>query len=53
MAALDELYGLGFDHYRKLEDEVGRITPDDVQRVAAKYFQQPYALATVRPASHI
>jgi zinc protease len=53
MVALDELYGLGFDHYRKLEDEVGLVTPDDVQRVAAKYFQQPYALATVRPASHI
>jgi zinc protease len=53
MAALDELYGLGFDHYRKLEDEIRLITPDDVQRVAAKYFQQPYVLATVRPASKI
>ncbi|MDQ3198420.1 MAG: insulinase family protein [Verrucomicrobiota bacterium] len=50
MAALDELYGLGFDHYRKLEEEIALITVEDVQRVAAKYFQQPYVLATVRPA---
>ena len=53
MAALDELYGLGFDHYKRLEDEIKLITPDDVKRVAAKYFQQPYVLATVRPASKI
>ena len=25
--ALDELYGLGFDHYQKLEAEVEAITP--------------------------
>jgi zinc protease len=50
MAALDELYGLGFDHYKCLEDEIKLITPEDIKRVAAKYFQQPYVLATVRPA---
>ncbi|MGI8890590.1 MAG: M16 family metallopeptidase [Chthoniobacterales bacterium] len=49
MTALDELYGLGFDHYRKLEDEIQLITPQDIRRVAAKYFQQPYVIATVRP----
>ncbi|MEY2493862.1 MAG: zinc protease [Verrucomicrobiota bacterium] len=50
MAALDELYGLGFDHYKMLEREVEAITIEDVKRVAAKYFQnQPYVLATVRP----
>jgi zinc protease len=49
MAALDELYGLGFDHYRKLESEVESVTVEDVRKVAAKYFQQPYVLATVRP----
>ncbi len=51
MAALDELYGLGFDHDKKLEEEIERITADDIKRVAAEYFQQPYVLATVRPAS--
>jgi zinc protease len=50
MAALDELYGLGFDHYKTLEREVEAITLADVRRVAAKYFQnQPYVLALVRP----
>jgi zinc protease len=50
MTALDELYGLGFDHFKSLEQEVEAITSSDVKRVAAKYFQeQPYVLATVRP----
>ena len=50
MAALDELYGLGFAHYQTLEREVEAITLEDAKRVAAKYFQeQPYVLATVRP----
>ncbi|MEY2562550.1 MAG: zinc protease [Verrucomicrobiota bacterium] len=50
MAALDELYGLGFDHYRTLERDVEAVTIEDVKRVAAKYFQnQPYVLALVRP----
>ncbi len=49
MSALDELYGIGFDHYRKLEAEVEAVTAAEVRRVAAKYFAQPYVLATVRP----
>ncbi len=49
MAALDELYGLGFDHHQELEREVERVTVEEIRRVAAKYFQQPYVLATVRP----
>ena len=49
-AALDELYGLGFDHYKALEREVNAVSLDDIKRVAAKYFRdQPYVLATVRP----
>ena len=48
--ALDELYGLGFDHYKSLERDVEAVTLDDTKRVAAKYFRdQPYVLATVRP----
>jgi zinc protease len=50
MAALDELYGLGFAHYKTVEREVEVVTLEDVKRVAMKYFQkQPYVLATVRP----
>ena len=49
MAAFDELYGLGFDPYKKLEKEIELITVEDIQRVAAKYFQQPRVVAIVRP----
>jgi zinc protease len=50
MAALDELYGLGFAYYKAIERDVEAITLDDVKRAAAKYFQeQPYVLAIVRP----
>lgn len=50
MTALDELYGLGFDHHKALEREIEAVTCDEVKRVAAKYFgAQPYVLATVRP----
>jgi zinc protease len=48
--ALDELYGLGFDHYKSLEREVEAVTLDEIKQVAARYFRdQPYVLATVRP----
>ena len=54
MAALDELYGLGFDHYKTLEREVDAITMEDVRRVAAKYFlNQPFVLALVRPPGNL
>ena len=49
-AALDELYGLGFNHYKRLEREMEAVTLDDEKRVAAKYFlDQPYVLAVVQP----
>lgn len=48
--ALDELYGLGFNHYRDLETKVNGVSLDDIKRVAAKYLaKQPYVLAIVRP----
>ena len=51
--ALDELYGLGFDYYQRLEAEVEAVSLDEVKRVAAKYFQaQPCVIATVRPAEN-
>jgi zinc protease len=51
--ALDEIYGLGFDRYKRLEHDVNAVTLEDIKRVATKYFRdQPYALATVQsPAS--
>ena len=48
--ALDELYGLGFDYYKKIDRETEAVTLDQIKQVAAKYFRdQPYVLATVRP----
>ncbi len=48
--ALDELLGLGFNHYKSLEHDVEAVTLDDTKRVAGNYFrEQPYVLATVRP----
>src|SRR5438128_5821532 len=36
--ALDELYGLGFNHYKSLEHDVEAVTLEDIKRVAGKYF---------------
>jgi zinc protease len=48
--ALDEIYGLGFDNYKKLEPEIEAVTLDDIKKAAQKYFRdQPYVLAIVRP----
>lgn len=50
MTALDELYGLGYNHFKELEAKVNAVSIDDVKRVAANYFQgKPFVLATVRP----
>ena len=52
-SALDELYGLGFNHYKSLEHDVEAVTLEDIKRMAGKYFHdQPYVLATVRPPDH-
>lgn len=49
-AALDELYGLGFDHFRDLRQEVEAVTLEDVRQVAQKYFlNQHPVIAIVRP----
>jgi len=49
-SALDEIYGLGFDYYKKMDGDVEAVSLDEIKQVAAKYFRdQPYVLATVRP----
>ncbi len=49
-AAVDDLLGLGFDHYKELEPRLNAVTLADIKRVAEKYFgQQPYVLSIVRP----
>ena len=48
--SLDELYGLQFDHYQKYPEEIRKVSREDVNRVAKRYFNlEGYALAVIRP----
>ena len=49
--ALDELYGLGFNHYRQQRAEIDAVTIEEIREVAHRYFAaQPLFTAIVRPA---
>jgi zinc protease len=45
--ALDELFGLGADHYTKRKSEIEAVTLDDTKRVANKYLQQPGSVEVI------
>jgi zinc protease len=47
--ALDELYGLGANHYRSLRARVEAVTPEQVRDVCRRYFTQPSVSAIVTP----
>ncbi len=48
--SLDELYGLGFDHYQKYPREIEKVKKEDVDRVARKYLSlDSYVIAIIRP----
>ncbi len=47
-AALDELYGLGYDHYLEYPGRFAKVTRDDIVRVARKYFVR-WLLVETRP----
>jgi zinc protease len=48
--SLDELYGLGFDHYQRYSQEIQKVSKEDVHRVAKQYFNlEAYAIAIIRP----
>jgi zinc protease len=49
--ALDELYGLGYDHYRALRSRVQAVTLEQVRAVASRYFSQASITAVVRPVT--
>ena len=50
--SLDELYGLGFDHYQRFPQEIQKVTKEDVNRVTKEYFNlEAYAIAIIRPPS--
>lgn len=51
MVALDELYGLGYDCFKTMDDKYHAVTLDDVKRVANQYFNnKPYVVAIVTPS---
>lgn len=48
-AALDELYGLGYDHADRIEETMRALAPEDLRAVAQKYFSAAPVIAIVRP----
>jgi zinc protease len=49
--ALDELYGLGFDHYKAWRREIDAVSVGDIRRVAQQHFGDGLGLSAVaRPA---
>lgn len=48
-AALDELYGFGYDFRKNVEKLYKKVTPQDVNRVAAKYFGQGVVVTVTTP----
>jgi len=52
VVALDELYGLGYDFFKTMDEKYRAVTMADIKRVADEYFDnKPHAVAIVRPAT--
>jgi zinc protease len=50
LMSLDELYGLGFNHYEGYAEGIRKVSKEEVNQVAKKYFNlDGYALAIIRP----
>jgi len=49
-AALDELYGLGYDFPDKFADRIRKVSKDDILHVARKYFRN-YVLTVLSPTA--
>jgi len=48
-AAVDELYGLGYDNDKSYDQRISKVTVQDVQDLVKKYFKNPI-IATSAPA---
>lgn len=52
IVALDELYGLGYDFFKTMEERYRAVTAEDIKRVAAAYFAgKPRAVVLVTPSA--
>ena len=50
MVGLDELYGLGYNFFKTMDDKYRAVTLDDIKRVAKAYFEgKPHAVVVVKP----
>jgi zinc protease len=48
--SLDELYGLGYDHFKNYPREIEKVSKEEVLRVVQKYIHlDAYAIAIIRP----
>ncbi len=49
--SVDELLGLGYDHFQRYPGEIQRVTREEVHQLAQQYFNlEAYALAIIRPS---
>ena len=48
-AALDELYGLGYDHSQTLSQRINQVSLDDVKRVGKKYLARHHLICVTTP----
>jgi zinc protease len=50
VVSLDELYGLGFDHFERTRERIATMTPDDAKKAIARFFaNKPSVEAVVKP----
>ena len=49
-AALDELYGLGFDYHDHFAERIEKVTLDEVKAVGRKYLSSPPVIVVVTPS---
>jgi predicted Zn-dependent peptidase len=47
MTALDELYGIGYNDYKNYKSKIDKISAEDIQRIAGKYFDPTHASIVV------
>ncbi|MFH1459268.1 MAG: pitrilysin family protein [Candidatus Omnitrophota bacterium] len=47
VCALDELYGLGFEYYKKYESAIMSITPEQIIQIAQKYLKSEQSVLII------
>lgn len=45
------IMGLGFDFQKKITSKIKKVSSEDIQRVANKYFDEKFVLSILRPSS--